>query len=164
MHGANIVSIIFRLINCAALIGLGFYLFKQYMLQTIKLHISKKNQKLADLALQNQLLKEQAKSMDFAIAEQQALSRGLLQKIELWRTLVAHYITQRNEEKKRYELALANKAHKQKLFIELKDLEKRALLPALEKAANIVEDRYASTAAGQSFIAAIVHNLEKNTV
>lgn len=162
MHGADIVSIIFRLINFVALIGLFFYLFKQYVLQTVTLQISKKNQKLADLALQNQLLKEQTKAMDFAIAEQQALSRGLLQKIELWRTLVTHYAVARNEEKKRYELSIADRTRKQELFIELKDVEKRALVPALEKVTNILEERYASKAAGQSYITTIVHHLEKN--
>jgi hypothetical protein len=164
MHIPEIVSIAFKLINFAALITLGIYLFKRFALPDIQLQISKKQQKQADLFLQNQLLKEQAKAMDFTIAEQQSVSRGLLQKIDLWKSLIAHHNLEQDKEKKARYLSLAQKATTQQSYIALKHVEKKALLPALEQARKDLIHDYQAMPLGQSFIANVIEKIEKSSV
>lgn len=164
MHTPDIVSIIFRLINFGALIGLGIYLFKRFALNDIRLQISKKQQKLADLSLQNQLLKEQAKSMDFTLAEQQSVSRGLLQKIDLWAMLISHQENAREQEKIARQQALTQKMQTQQAYIALRDTQKKALVPAIDKARIILASHYQAMPLGQSYIAQIIKKIEKSSV
>lgn len=164
MHGADIVSIVFKLINFGALIALGIYLFRRFALSGIKLQMAKRQQKLADLALQTQLLKEQAKAMDFTLAEQQSVSRGLLQKIDLWHSLVAHYMLERDQERIAREVALANKMKVQQAYIELHEVQKKALLPAIKKSRDALAQQYTAMPLGQSFISEIVRHMEKSRI
>ena len=162
MHVPEIVSIIFRLINFGGLIALGAYLFKRFALSDIQLQISKKQQRLADLSLQNQLLKEQAKAMDFTLAEQQSVSRGLLQKIDLWQSLVSHHMVERDQEKASRQLLLAQKTKIQQDYIALQDVQKKALLPAINKARVALIADYQAMPLGQSYIEYIVKKMEKS--
>ena len=162
MHRAEVVSIVFILINFGVLIGLGIFLFKKYVLSSITLQISKRQQKLADLALQTQLLKEQAKRMDFTIAEQSLVSHGLLQKIDLWKTLVSQSMLEREQKKVERELVLVQKMKTQQLYIELHYAQKKALLPAIEKAKEVLVNHYKAMPLGQSFIIEIVKHMEKS--
>lgn len=163
MHGAEVIAIVFKLINFGVLMVGGGYLFKRYLLQDIKLQISKRQQKLADLALQNQLLKEQGKAMEFAIAEQQSVSRSLLQKIDLWKSLVSHHMQLREQEKNIRRSALTQKMKSQQMYIALQDAQKKALLPAIKKAGDVLTANYAATPLGQSFIRLIVKHMEKSS-
>lgn len=162
MHTTNIVAIVFRLINFGAFIALAVYLFKNYALSGITLQISKRQQKLADLALQNQRLKEQTKTTESSIANEQTVSHGLLQKIDLWKTLVSQHMLERDQEKESRESALVNKVKHQQTYIELRDAQKKALLPAIEKAREALMVNYTAQPLGQSFINTIVKHMEKS--
>lgn len=162
MQESDIVSIVFRLLNFGALIALGIYLFKRYLLGSITLQIAKRQQKLADLSLQNQLLKDQTKAMDFTFAEQQAVSRVLLQKIDVWKALVSQRMLERDQEKVMYESALAQRMKTQQAYLALCSAQKRALLPAIDKAREALIVNYNAAPLGQSFISEIVKHMEKS--
>ena len=162
MHATEIVSVIFRLINFGAFICVGVYLFKKHVLAGIKLQITKRQQKLADLALQNQLLKEQAKSMDLAFAQQEAVYRELMHKIDLWKNMVAHRASERDQERIGRQQVLTERVHKQQAYIQLRDAQQRALLPAIERARELLEVHYAAMPLGNSYMADIVKHMEKN--
>lgn len=162
MQVAEYISIAFRLINFGALIALGVYLFKRHVLSSIQLHIAKREQKLVDLSLQNHLLKEQAKAMESNLADQRTVSHQLLQKIDLWSTLVAQYAQEREQEKNSYEQALVRKMILQSNCIEIHDAQRKALLPAIEQARAELKRHYEAESLGRSFITEIVVHMEKS--
>jgi len=164
MSVAEYIAIAFKLINFGVLIGLGVYLFKRYALSSIHLHIAKREQKLADLALQTYLLKEQAKAMELVVADQRAVGHGLLQKIDLWNTLVAQYALEREQQKVLYEEALSKKMILQSNYIEMHEAQKKALLPAIAHARIHLEKQYVSLPAGRSFISELMSHMEKSKV
>lgn len=157
----DVSTILFKLINFGALIALGVYLFRKLALSDIQLHIVKREQKIADLSLQNQLLKEQAKAMDITLADQQSQGQELLKKIDLWQSFVAHQLHEAEEENHTRELVLSHKVKMQHDFLQLADAQRKALLPAIDKARGVLAVRYQAVAPGQAYMNEIMHYLEK---
>lgn len=86
----NILSLTtaFKFINFAAFIGLGVYLFKRYLLPSLKKQLHEKKVLLQNLENQKQGIKYQLNNLDQAIEQQRYLAEELKRKIAIWTSSV----------------------------------------------------------------------------
>jgi hypothetical protein len=85
----DIIVIAFKLINFAALIGAGFYLFKKHVLPDLLLSIARKKNKQDSLFLQQTNLEKQQLKLDVQLKEDAAQCELFRTKIDEWKKVVA---------------------------------------------------------------------------
>lgn len=122
----DIVVIAFKLINFAALLGVGFFLFKKYVLPDLLLSIARKKNKHDSLFLQQTHLEKQQLSLDSLLKEDAAQCEKFRSNIDEWKKVVAQH--HNSLEKKQ-----ANT-----LFLVHKRMEQNALLREQHRVQKIV--------------------------
>jgi hypothetical protein len=85
----DIFVIAFKLINFAALIGVGFFLFKKHVLPDLLLSIARKKNKQDSLFLQQTNLEKQQIKLDTQLKEDAAQCQAFRTKIDEWKKVVA---------------------------------------------------------------------------
>lgn len=85
----DIVVIAFKLINFAALIGVGFFLFKKHILPDLLLSIARKKNKHDSLFLQQANLEKQQLQLDIQLKEDAAQCQAFRSNIDEWKKVVA---------------------------------------------------------------------------
>jgi hypothetical protein len=87
-HEESFITSLFKLLNLAALIGIGVYLFKTRVLSQIKESIGKK--KAATRALHNEQinLKDKLHAIENEIVDQQKECDGILDRVERWQDII----------------------------------------------------------------------------
>jgi len=85
----DIIVIAFKLINFAALIGVGFFLFKKHVLPDLLLSIARKKNKQDLLFLQQSNLEKQQIKLDIQHKEDAAQCQAFRTKIDEWKKVVA---------------------------------------------------------------------------
>lgn len=91
---------LFRFINFGAFILFFGYLFKRYMLPSIKQQIQEKNLLIQNLEHQKQGIKYQHNNLDNALEQQDYLAASLTQKIAVWNDKVIELDAQELHEQK----------------------------------------------------------------
>ena len=89
MLANSFLTIFFRLINIAALVGLGYFLFKKYIKNKIEEKISQKETVLKGLEEQGYFLEGKAHELQKRYAAQEEKIAFIKEKINEWNTLVA---------------------------------------------------------------------------
>src|SRR5579885_420517 len=133
--GETTISIIFKLLNFAVLIGLFVYLFKNYFLDSIKEQMNAKEQFLADLKHQKEALKEQQKKLEQQIEAQDIVCADFGNKIEY-------------------------QAHQ----LSVEKIEKIIEPQALEHAKATLEKEFTAAPAGQRFIEQLINYMERGSL
>jgi len=95
----EIVAVIFRFINFAALIGITIYAFKKYALPDILLSIARKKNKQDTLYKQQADLEKQQHNLDILL-QKDTMECGVFRtKIDIWKKNVALEQAQREQER-----------------------------------------------------------------
>ncbi len=94
----DIIVIAFKLINFAALIGVGFFLFKKHVLPDLLLSIARKKNKQDSLFLQQTNLEKQQFNLDIQLKEDAAQCEAFRAKIDEWKKVVAQQHNQLTKE------------------------------------------------------------------
>ena len=85
----DIIVIAFKLINFAALLGVGFFLFKKHILPDLRLSIARKKNKHDSLFLQQANLEHQQLKLDKFLKEDAIQCETFRTKIDKWKKVVA---------------------------------------------------------------------------
>ncbi len=104
----DIIVIAFKLINFAALIGVGFFLFKKHILPDLILSIARKKNTQDSLFLQQTNLEKQQLNLDTQLKDDAAQCETFRTKIDEWKKVVAQEHTQLKKEHE-HMLVLARK-------------------------------------------------------
>ncbi len=156
-----LVTIIFRLLNFALLIGFFVYIFKRYIYQNISDQIAEKESFIHGLIQNNKVLEEQQHDLEMRITQQESKCKELVQKTMLWQQAVT-------QEKQAWtvlqDAVIRDRAQRVKLQQESleKDRLKRVVLPhVLTESQKKLQQEFESPQAGQAFIADIIAQLRK---
>src|SRR5438445_13626783 len=84
----EIIAVIFRLINFIALIGIGFFLFKKYILPDLHASIIRKKEDQNALSAQQTTLEKQQLHLDALLKEDSLLCAEFRLKIDKWKKAV----------------------------------------------------------------------------
>jgi hypothetical protein len=84
----DIIVIAFKLINFIALLGVGFFLFKKYILPDLLLSIARKKNKQDSLFLQQTNLEKEQYNLDIHLKEDAAQCEHFRAKIDEWKKVV----------------------------------------------------------------------------
>ena len=84
----DIVAIVFKLINFIALIGVGFFLFKKYILPDLLASIIRKKENHNALCAQQTTLEKQQLHLDALLKEDSLLCAEFRSKIDEWKKVV----------------------------------------------------------------------------
>ncbi len=104
----DIIVIAFKLLNFAALMGIGFFIFKKYALADLLLGIARKKNKQESLFLQQAHLEKQQMHLDRLLKEDAAQCEQFRANIDEWKKVVAQQHTHLEKE----QAAISASVHK----------------------------------------------------
>ncbi len=81
----EVIAIFFRLINFITLIGIGFILFKKYVMPDLILSIARKQNKQDSLYAQQIILERQQRNLDELLKEESLQCQEFRSKIDVWK-------------------------------------------------------------------------------
>ncbi|HZW61697.1 MAG TPA: hypothetical protein VFF04_05730 [Candidatus Babeliales bacterium] len=162
--GETTISIIFKLLNFAVLIGLFVYLFKNYFLDSIKEQMNAKEQFLADLKHQKEALKEQQKKLEQQIEAQDIVCADFGNKIERWQAAVHEEEIKKQKMREQLHAKLTKKIEYQAHQLSVEKIEKIIEPQALEHAKATLEKEFTAAPAGQRFIEQLINYMERGSL
>lgn len=153
------MSIIFTFVNFGALVALGIYLFRRYSLADIKQAIADKFALMDQLKDRKDTLRLQQRELEHQLADQEALSKELLIKLDRWKQAHQHMVEERQQEQE--QIYQSNRVHleKQALYNARNRVYKQIMPLALERATKELTEHFAGE--GKSYIKSIVHSIER---
>jgi|GEM_PF-1863821 len=95
----DIIAIIFRLINFAALVGGSLFLFKKHVMPDLLLEIEKKKNAEESLFLQQAILEKQQRALDTLLKKESLQCEQFRLKIDEWKRVVAIEANEREKER-----------------------------------------------------------------
>jgi uncharacterized membrane-anchored protein YjiN (DUF445 family) len=93
----QIIGLIFRILNTAAIVGALWYVFKNYVLDMITQRMRAKQRELADLSDHAQLVTQRVTSLSAEIAQDQQFDE-MRDRIEQWRQVRQNQMMHRQRE------------------------------------------------------------------
>ena len=103
----TIIAIVFRLINFVAVIGIGLFAFKKYLLPNLLLSLIRKKENQDFLFSQQSYLEKQQVHLDTILKEDALMCQDFRSKIDIWKKTVA--LESDSYEKKRNDIMLVVK-------------------------------------------------------
>lgn len=157
----TIISIIFRLINFGALIGLAWYIFSKKMLENIRTKIKEKKMEIDNLKMNKQNLYVKQQVIRQEINNQNIYAQQIVTKLKRWRTQVA--LQQKYEEHavQQYAITLQKRINKQQEIYHMRQ-EQKALIPlAIQEATVRIKKIYEKADMKEKYLNAIFHSMDK---
>lgn len=152
----DVIVIAFKLINFAALIGAGFYLFKRHALPDLLLSIARKQNKQDSLFLQQTNLEKQQIKLDVQLKEDAAQCQGFRTKIDEWKKVVAQ---EGNILKKEHETMLqVMRKRTERTFLqrEQQRIQKHVAHTVVQKLETSLSDHFKKTEESSDYLNSII--------
>jgi F0F1-type ATP synthase membrane subunit b/b' len=157
---ANSVTVIFfRVINCAALIGLSYYLFRRYIKNKVDEKITQKEMLLKGLEEQGYFLEGKINSLDAKLEKQETRIDLLKQKIDDWAMQVAGEKVGRMQEYKRNAAQSAQRIAIKNEQITQQIVRTQTVPQALNRAEQTLAKKFDEHARMQ-YVNTLIHRLE----
>jgi F0F1-type ATP synthase membrane subunit b/b' len=160
---AEIIAIIFRVINFLVLIALGIYAFKKYALELIRADMSAEQEHLDGIKARAQELQQEKRDLEKGIKEDARACSLLREKITTWHSVAeqeSHAF--RAEREGRIEI-VKGRAEKQAQAIELYRRQRVIVPAAIEKAQTLLEKTFASKDRAHSYVQQVIAKMEEST-
>lgn len=101
----DVVAIFFRLVNFIALMSVGFFLFKKYVMPDLLLSIARKKNKEDSLYAQQAALEKEQSNLDKLLKEESLQCQDFRAKIDTWKKSVT--LENERSEKRRHDITQA---------------------------------------------------------
>ena len=157
-----VVSIVFRLLNFAAVLGLFAYLFKRYALDLIKSQMHEKEQRHEGLKQQTKELEHEEKKMGKALADQERLYKEITKKIQIWHSSFEQILKDRFDEKERLRAFLIEKKAQQEKSLIAHRIHGLIFSSVLQRTSDQLVQKFIPDAVGRSFLLDVVAKAEKS--
>lgn len=155
------VSILFRLINFSVFVFLILYICKKYVLNTIKKQIVDKQQMMADLHDQANMLVDDMYGIDQVIQQDTELCQALKKRVVAWRAH-AEYLAQERVQKKQEQIKrLKEHTHVQTMYLQRRNAYERMLPQVIEQTEKKLDQKFEDEVLAQEFIAQLITSLQK---
>lgn len=161
MFDESLVSIIFRLINFGALIGLGVYVFKRYFLHDIIEKINQEGLEKESLRHQVQELDDKSNVLSGEIVEQEQLCHKLSERVEQWHHFFNEDIERKRKENQEFHAKAVERLEKQKKFLEQELMMNEVFPQAMDQIKLQLMKDFSDPAKNKNFLADIIGHIEK---
>ncbi|HLW73293.1 MAG TPA: hypothetical protein VKR54_04575 [Candidatus Babeliales bacterium] len=160
----DIIAIVFRLINFIALIGIGFFVFKKYIMPDLLLSLTRKKENQDFLFAQQAALEKQQLNLDALLKEDSVMCQEFRTKIDVWKKAVA-LESERHEKEQINTMAMVNKRrahnaaqHQQK---QIQNSVTHAVVIKLEKSLSLY---FKNEKHNDEYLSAIVRFMDERTL
>lgn len=157
-----LVTIIFRLLNFAALIGLFIYIYKKYFQNEIEASIE--HDRLAEINLNTRIDEMQQRNAELSkeIITQEKLCEYLNERTSQWKVAFQKNTKQRQTEQQARTKKAVERAKQQVKTIEYERMVQSVLPKALERAHNQLKKSFDQKAHGKAFVQDILSYMKKS--
>ena len=162
MFAESIITIIFRILNFAALIGLFAFMFKKYFRKEIETSIE--NDRLAEINLHTRIIEIEHRGSELSeeIIKQEKLCQHLVARTDQWKVAFEKDIKLRQLEQQALRKLMAERAERQAKSIAYERVIQAVLPTALERARTRLAKSFANPADGKEFVQTILNHMKKS--
>jgi hypothetical protein len=159
MFGESITSIVFRLINFAALAGFFVYIFKKYMQHGIEESIEQDKQHEIDV--NNRIIEINHRSSELSeeIINQEKLCQYLLERADQWKVAFDRDMQEKQHEQQVQHLKAVERAERQADTLAYEHMIQGILPHAIEEAQAQLIASFAEEGKNKVFVHDIIHYL-----
>jgi len=157
MFAHDIISIVFRGINLAILVGAGVYFFNRYALSWIKDQIAQRKNSLEELHRRADQLTSQQKDAEQALIHQKKLSGILVQRAQEWNAVFNSTLQKREQEKEKRKEFLQKKVLQQQTYIASQHAKRFILPVVIEQTTNELIKGFEQQEKAQNYISSLVN-------
>ncbi len=158
---AQVITIIFRLLNFVALIGLAVYVFKAYLLDRVKQQMADQEATERGMQLQRDAMARRQEEITGEIDQDAQLCMELKQRVDRWRRVIdTQQVQQKKEQEERTQRLQQALQEKMERLVYNRVL-KKVMPRALADAAVQLGEKYSDTQQGRLFTNAIITHLER---
>ncbi len=161
MVHSSLISIVFRLINFAVLIGFAYYLFKKYFKNRIDEKIAQKEALLKGLEEQGYFLEAKTIHLENQRIEQEKRAGQMRQKIDDWCLAVAAQNNKKQEELRASAARVAERVAAINTLLQYDVWRKNVLPVAIKDAKQKLTQEFSEHERADTYIHHILHHLKK---
>lgn len=162
MFDESIITIIFRLINFAALVGLFYYMFVKYLLPDIKSDIQLHEQEAEAQKTSIEQLENRNNQLSQKIIDQEILCSKLMQRVEQWRTAFERESEHNNRDLEEIRIKTTHRLKRQQDMMAHKKIMSIVVPKALEKAEQDEIQYFSQDSAQKDYIREIIAHVTKS--
>jgi hypothetical protein len=162
MFGESITTVLFRLLNFAALMGLFAFLFKKYMQKGIEQSIEQ--ERLDEINMNNHIIEVDHCSSDLSIkiSNQEKLCRHLIKQADQWKVVFDKELREKKHQQHTMQLQLVDRAKRQAQAIAHERMIQAILPQALAQAQEQLEASFAHESKSKAFVTDIIRHIKKS--
>ena len=157
----ELLSVIFRLVNFGILVFMCVYLFKRYVLPSIKEQMKSEEEEAQAIKSRHKELRMQEKTVTAFAQEQEKTCCMLKEKVHRWRRVQDDYVLRRAQERERRVRYLNDRvAHQELEFAQQRVLQK-ALPRAVMHARIALQQTFSSADKKRAYLNEIMSQISK---
>lgn len=158
----SFISILFRLINFAVILGLAYYLYRRYFKNRIDDKMTQKEALLKGLEEQGYFLEGKAHDFEMQLKEQEITGNLLKQKLHDWNEAVEQDNHKRDQEQRLYAAQINERVQKKNKILAQHVLQKEVLPDALSQAGNELKKQFSAPSDSKKYVHDIIQRLSGN--
>lgn len=155
------VAVLFRLINLSVFIFFVAYIFKKYLLDTIKKRITDEKQTIIDLHHKADTLVSEINSLERAIHQDERTCRELKARVVEWRAQAERVSQERAERKQAQLKTLADHVHTQVEHLQRTRAYESILPTVIDRTHKKLQATFENEAAAHAFISQLITFMQK---
>lgn len=156
----SIISIFFRVINFAVILGLAYYLYKRYFKNRIDDKMTQKEALLKGLEEQGYFLEGKAHDFEMQLKEQEITGNLLKQKLQDWNEAVAKDHHKRDQEQRLYAAQTNERVQEKNKILAQHALQKEVLPDVLEQARHELKKKFSASSHSKKYVHDIIQRLQ----
>lgn len=156
----ELVSVIFRILNFAALVWLGWYLFKKYGLPLIKSQMNAKQAYLEELKAHHTMMVRDIRDVERTLVEDREQQDWLKEQLMRWRGAVEAERARCERQKEQRAALLQKRLALQVNEIQANRIREEVLPKAVERAREVLAQQYADGQTQRAFMTRIMTTMK----
>lgn len=158
----SVIAIVFRFLNLFALLAVIAYVFKKYLLDSIKAMRAERIAQRTLLQEESDALKGAVRELDKVIEQEAAACEHLKKQVMAWRTRVERELEKQEAHKHEQAEKVAAMWREKSDNVHKEILEHKIVPHAVEQAREELERTFANQATGTQFVKEVVDQLHKS--
>ena len=157
----ELLSIIFRLANFGILVFICVYLFKRYILPTIKDQMYREQEEQHTIKDRHKEIRKQEKIVAAFAYDQEKLCRILQERVNRWRRVQEDHGEKREQEKERRMRFLQDRVMRQEQGFEQQQMLRSIVPRAINTVEHTLQETFKSPEQGHKYTQDIIKQLRK---
>ncbi len=160
----NIVSVVFKLLNCALLFSLVYIVFKSYFVSSIKEKVQEKINSLKELNNNQLTIEQEQDRIEQEIYDQEQEGKRLLALLQLWQGSVQRVQEKDEQQKSIQEIKNSDRALVQEHYKQIRKLELDIIPEIVQRTRTRLTEEFQDEQQGTQFLNALIERLQKSHI